>query len=336
MESYNHQEFFDHAAKLIGENNISRDYSTVAISGTQGQVSYGDPFFPETTHRPKGAVRPGSVEEVQGILRVANQFHVPLWTVSPGKNLGYGGSAPATKENVVLDLHRMNKILEINEEYAGYGPNIDGMFFQSNLAPGVVTKLGMHITPASEAYATVEVSVPREEDLVPLVGTLSDLMRRSIILNSPSIANIFRIALTSREPGVYEILGPYMKPGSNVPYEILEEIRCKQGWGFWKAYLSLYAPTEVLPSLITAVKRAFTTIEGIKIDYREFSGTPGKFINAQDIGEEEISHSGIPTLAPLAMLDSRQKGSGHICFSPIIPPSGRELYSLPNCEETNL
>ncbi|KAJ5724828.1 hypothetical protein N7493_006556 [Penicillium malachiteum] len=203
---------------------------------------------------------------------------------------------------------------------SGYGPNVDGMFFQSNL--GIVTKLGIHITPAPEAYATVEVSVPREEDLVPLVGTLSDLMRRSVILNSPSIANIFRIALTSREREVHEILGNYMKPGSNVPYDVLEDIQHQQGWGFWKAYFSLHAPVEVLPSLIAAIKWAFATIEGVRIDYREFSGSPGKFITAQEVGEEEIPHSGTPTLAPLAILDSRQKGSGHLCFSPIIPPSG--------------
>jgi hypothetical protein len=67
---------------------------------------------------------------------------------------------------------------------------------------GIVTKLGIHITPAPEAYATVKVCVPREEDLIPLVGTLSGLMRRLIILNSPSIANIFRLALTAPIPEV--------------------------------------------------------------------------------------------------------------------------------------
>lgn len=30
----------------------------------------------------------------------------------------YGGSAPVVDRNVILDLHRMNKIIEINEEYA--------------------------------------------------------------------------------------------------------------------------------------------------------------------------------------------------------------------------
>lgn len=30
----------------------------------------------------------------------------------------YGGSAPVVNGSVILDLHRMNKIVEINEEYA--------------------------------------------------------------------------------------------------------------------------------------------------------------------------------------------------------------------------
>ena len=34
-----------------------------------------------------------SVEEVQAVMRIANQFRVPVWPISRGKNLGYGGSA---------------------------------------------------------------------------------------------------------------------------------------------------------------------------------------------------------------------------------------------------
>lgn len=202
----------------------------------------------------------------------------------------------------------------------------------ANLAPilnsvGVVTKLGIHITPAPESYATVEVDVPKESDLVPLVGILSDLMRRSVILNSPSIANIFRIALLSREPKVHEKLQQYMKPGSYVPYEVLEKIRAEQDWGFWRAYFSLYSAAEVYPGLLKTIQRAFAAIPGAKIKWREFPGEPGKAITASEIKEEEIPHSGIPTLAPLAIVDSRQAGGGHVDFSPIIFPSGRELYS---------
>lgn len=161
---------------------------------------------------------------------------------------------------------------------------------------------------------------------MPLVGTLSDLMRRSIILNSPSIANIFRIALMSKEPSVHARLAEYMKPGSHVPYSVLEEIRQKQGWGFWKAYFSLYGSVEMLPALQKTIQRAFSAIPGVEMTWREFPGVPGKAIKAADIKEEEIPHSGIPTMAPLAIADSRGKAGGHTDFSPIIPPSGRELY----------
>jgi len=64
------------------------------------------------------AVAPASVEEVQAVVRAANQYRIPLYTISTGRNLGYGGSAPAYSGSVVLDLKRMNKILEVNEENA--------------------------------------------------------------------------------------------------------------------------------------------------------------------------------------------------------------------------
>jgi len=36
---------------------------------------------------PSGAVAPASVEEVQAVLKVANKYKLPLWTVSTGKNM---------------------------------------------------------------------------------------------------------------------------------------------------------------------------------------------------------------------------------------------------------
>lgn len=180
--------------------------------------------------------------------------------------------------------------------------------------------------PAPEAYATVEVDVPQESDLVALVGILSDLMRRSVILNSPSIANIFRIALTSRVPSVHEKLQEYMKPNSYVPYDVLENIRVEQKWGFWRAYFSLYSQVELLPGLLQTTRRAFNAIPGATMTWREFPGEPGESITTATIKEEEIPHSGIPTLAPLEILNIRQKPGSHIDYSPLFPPSGRELY----------
>ena len=64
------------------------------------------------------AIAPGSVEEVQAILKIANGLKVPLYPFSTGKNLTYGGSAPVLSGSVILELRRMNRILEVNEANA--------------------------------------------------------------------------------------------------------------------------------------------------------------------------------------------------------------------------
>lgn len=66
---------------------------------------------------PSAAVCPASTEELRSVLGIANKFGVPLWTFSRGKNLGYGGPAPRVNGSVALDLHRMNKIIEVNDEF---------------------------------------------------------------------------------------------------------------------------------------------------------------------------------------------------------------------------
>ncbi|MCC7463492.1 MAG: FAD-binding oxidoreductase [Gammaproteobacteria bacterium] len=83
--------------------------------------TYRDIYQPanETTHLPAAAIAPASTEEVQALLRLANEHRVPLWPISRGKNLGYGGSAPRLSGSVVLDLSRLRRILEVDARH-GY------------------------------------------------------------------------------------------------------------------------------------------------------------------------------------------------------------------------
>lgn len=60
------------------------------------------------------AVAPDTVEQVQAIIRVANKYRIPIYAFSTGKNLGYGGAAPIYAGSVMLDLKRMNRILEVD------------------------------------------------------------------------------------------------------------------------------------------------------------------------------------------------------------------------------
>ncbi len=73
--------------------------------------TYLDHFgFDEEAHIPSAAVAPASAEEVQAIVRLANEHNLPLWPISRGKNFGYGSAAPVLSGAVVLDLSRMKKI----------------------------------------------------------------------------------------------------------------------------------------------------------------------------------------------------------------------------------
>lgn len=62
---------------------------------------------------------PAAVSEVQVIVRWANEFKIPVYPISMGRNLGYGGSAPNLPGSVVVDLGRhMNKVLKIDGDNA--------------------------------------------------------------------------------------------------------------------------------------------------------------------------------------------------------------------------
>ncbi|QCI13104.1 FAD-binding oxidoreductase [Pseudomonas putida] len=70
-------------------------------------------------HRASLVLQPASSEELQRIVAIANRFGIPLWTTSQGRNNGYGGGAPRVSGSVIVNLRRMNRILEVNEKY-GY------------------------------------------------------------------------------------------------------------------------------------------------------------------------------------------------------------------------
>ncbi|WP_206952592.1 FAD-binding oxidoreductase [Trinickia acidisoli] len=82
---------------------------------------YADPFTPQPMARAFAAsavVLPGSADEIREVLAIARAYRLPLWPVSTGRNFAYGGGAPRLTGSVVLDLRRMNRILEVDETLA--------------------------------------------------------------------------------------------------------------------------------------------------------------------------------------------------------------------------
>jgi len=67
-------------------------------------------------HAPSAVLMATTVEQVQAIVKICNTYKIPLWTISTGRNFGYGSAAPVERGQVVLDLRRMNKIIEIDPD----------------------------------------------------------------------------------------------------------------------------------------------------------------------------------------------------------------------------
>ncbi|MFO7973097.1 MAG: FAD-binding oxidoreductase [Candidatus Hydrogenedentota bacterium] len=68
--------------------------------------------------RPGCILFPESTGQVQEIVRIAGQYGVVVYPISRGRNWGYGDACAPTSEAAIVDLSRMNRILEVNTELA--------------------------------------------------------------------------------------------------------------------------------------------------------------------------------------------------------------------------
>jgi 4-cresol dehydrogenase (hydroxylating) len=70
-----------------------------------------------TSARVTAIIRPGSCDDVQQCVRIANRYSIPLYPISTGKNWGYGSRAPV-RDGILLELGRLNRIVDFSEPLA--------------------------------------------------------------------------------------------------------------------------------------------------------------------------------------------------------------------------
>ena len=80
-----------HLEKVVGKDWVFTSDDDVALY----RDAYTPAWHEEEEKIPSAAVAPANVEEVQAVVKIANQYKIPLWPVSTGKNLAYGGTSPA-------------------------------------------------------------------------------------------------------------------------------------------------------------------------------------------------------------------------------------------------
>jgi (+)-pinoresinol hydroxylase len=354
-------------------------------------------------------VAPNSAEEVSKVVSIANNFKIPIYPISTGKNLGYGGSAPNLSGSVVLDLKRMNRIIEVDDKrhfaivepgvayfdlyryiqekglkvwmdvpdpgwgslvgnaldhgvgygYGGFrdhfyshcgmevvlpngeivrtgmgalpnaktwaeyhygvGPYVDGLFGQGNF--GVVTKMGFHLLPAPDAYLTGMVSVPKREDLIPLVEGCNKLEHAGVI-GMPEYGSPLGGFGGPPDPKLREIMA---KPGGPVISEI-EEYGAQTNRGFFRVTLQFYGAPKVVQAQWEYAKEVFGGIRGVKFqdgEYIKFPATPEQLEKAHKVA------IGVPNLS-IFTIGARSAfnpspSDGHLWFSPLIPKTGEAI-----------
>lgn len=353
---------------------------------------------------PSAAVAPDGVEQIQQIVRIANKYKVPLWTVSTGKNLAYGGSAPRLSGSVVLDLKRMNRILEVNDRnhYAlvepgvsyfdlyrytqehglnvfidapdpgwgspvgntldrggghtplrdhfatlcgmevvlangdvvrtgmgalpnsktwqqykyGFGPYVDGIFTQSNF--GIVTKMGVWLYPMPEMRFSGTVSVPKHDDLIPMVDTLSYLMNSNIVLGTTRVSS--SLTAQARDP---ELIALRSKPGGAGIAELDDFLR-RKNLPYWSIELPFYGPSEVVPAQWAFAKRKFSAIPGVQFRDGATNKLPP---SPEDLAKvANTVPLGVPSLAIFSSIPAG--AYGHIGLSPITPMTGEAVFEV--------
>lgn len=89
---------------IVGAENVSDD--------PQVLLSYSADCSLSTPRSPNYVARPKNTGEVQGIVKMANQNGVPIVPSSSG--IHFNGNAIPNLGGILLDLRRMNKILEID------------------------------------------------------------------------------------------------------------------------------------------------------------------------------------------------------------------------------
>jgi glycolate oxidase len=108
------RDIFRELEDIVGTENISEDpavldaYAYQRVEAARG-LRPEDRYYP----RPGAAVLPGSTEEVQKVIKLCNRRGIK----SKASSTGYGSmNAVEGEGSILLDMRRMNRILEIDEK----------------------------------------------------------------------------------------------------------------------------------------------------------------------------------------------------------------------------
>ncbi len=98
--------------KEVGEENFASDFVEIPTIHLQ---TYADVSSNRIgMKRRKFVVRPENVESIVRIVELAKKFRLPVIPLGGGTSFFVtGGPTPVVENSIILDLRRMNKIIEL-------------------------------------------------------------------------------------------------------------------------------------------------------------------------------------------------------------------------------
>jgi hypothetical protein len=176
---------------------------------------------------PLCAVRPANTEQLQEIVRWANEKRVPLMPVSSGPPHFRGDTAPAAAGAVIIDLSRMNKIIRVNaaNRVAIVEPGVTFGQLQAELVKsGLCAYMPLAPRPSKSVLASV---LEREPILMPGVhfDSTDPMLCVEIVFGT----------------------GDRMRTGEASGPDTLE-----QQWEIGKAQISPFGPTQMDPQRLVS------------------------------------------------------------------------------------
>ena len=101
-----HETIVDALKNVVGAEYVSTAQADLYI--------YSQDLTEHEPSQPDLVVMPNSVEEVEDVLRLANKEKIPVTPYTAGLNVG--GLTIPLKGGMVMDLRRMNRLIEFNEQ----------------------------------------------------------------------------------------------------------------------------------------------------------------------------------------------------------------------------
>ena len=122
MKSYNKisKPILDEFFRLLGKESVLTDKESL--------FNYGHDETENLSYPPEVLVKPGSVEQVSKIMKMANQYNIPVTPI--GAMTGLSGGSLSIHGGIGISMEKFNKILKIDEDN-----------LQVHVQPGVITQV---------------------------------------------------------------------------------------------------------------------------------------------------------------------------------------------------